>query len=210
MNRDLSEIRKDFSRQALNKNNLLSNPVAQFRLWLNEAIESQLPEPTAMTLSTVSPGGIPASRVVLLKKLDEQSGFWFYTNYDSDKAYHLAHNPQAALNFFWPALERQVRITGLVTKVAASDSETYFNSRPMESRLAAIASPQSRVVSSRQELEERLAAAKKEDVKRPDNWGGYALIPNEVEFWQGRPGRLHDRIRYKKSHDEWIRERLAP
>ncbi len=210
MNRDLSNIRKDFAQQALNENQLSNNPVHQFRFWLDEAIESNQPEPTAMTLSTVSPLGIPSARMVLLKNLDERTGFWFYTNYDSQKGNDLKHNPHAALNFFWPLLERQVRITGTVTKVSTLDSDAYFDSRPMESRIGAMASPQSQVIESREQLEGWLTEAKKGTLKRPDNWGGYSLMPTEIEFWQGRSNRLHDRIRYHLNGSEWKQERLAP
>lgn len=210
MNKDISNIRKDFSQQALNEDDLADSPVHQFKLWLNEAIESSQPEPTAMTLCTVSPAGIPSARVVLLKNLDESSGFWFFTNYDSPKGNDLGHNRHAALIFFWPILERQVRITGTVTKISARDSDAYFDSRPMESRIGAIASPQSKVIESREQLEGWLAEAKKGIIKRPDNWGGYALMPTEIEFWQGRASRLHDRIRYRLNGNQWIQERLAP
>ncbi len=210
MNQELSNIRKDFSQQALNEDNLLGNPIHQFKLWLNKAIESNLPEPTAMTLCTVSPEGIPSARVVLLKNLDENTGFWFYTNYESHKGNDLKHNPHAAINFFWPLLERQVRITGTVSKLDESDSDDYFYSRPIESQIGAIASPQSRVIESREQLEGWLANAKKGTIKRPDNWGGYALMPTEIEFWQGRASRLHDRIRYRLNGSEWKQERLAP
>lgn len=210
MNKDISNIRKDFSQQALNEDDLADSPVHQFKLWLNEAIESSQPEPTAMTLCTVSPAGIPSARVVLLKNLDESSGFWFFTNYDSPKGNDLGHNHHAALIFFWPILERQVRITGTVTKISARDSDAYFDSRPMESRIGAIASPQSKVIESREQLEGWLAEAKKGIIKRPDNWGGYALMPTEIEFWQGRASRLHDRIRYRLNGNQWIQERLAP
>ncbi len=210
MNRDLSNIRKDFSQKALNEENLSGNPIHQFKLWLHEAIESNQPEPTAMTLCTVSPEGIPSARVVLLKNLDESTGFWFYTNYDSQKGKELKQNPHATLNFFWPLLERQVRITGTVNKASAPDSDAYFDSRPLESRIGAIASPQSRVIESREQLENWLVEAKKGTIKRPENWGGYALMPSEIEFWQGRANRLHDRIRYSLNGSEWLQERLAP
>lgn len=210
MNRDLSNIRKDFNQKALVQDGLAANPVHQFKLWLDEAIESSQPEPTAMTLCTVSKAGIPSARMVLLKNLSEDNGFWFYTNYDSQKGNDLKHNPHAALNFFWTLLERQVRITGTVTKISASNSDAYFASRPIESQIGAIASPQSRVIESREQLENWIAEAKKGVIKRPDNWGGYALLPNEIEFWQGRSNRLHDRIRYKMHGSTWKQERLAP
>lgn len=210
MNQDLSNIRKDFSQKALSEENLSGSPIHQFKLWLNEAIESNQPEPTAMTLCTVSPEGIPSARIVLLKNLDESTGFWFYTNYESHKGNDLKHNPHATLNFFWPLLERQVRITGTVTKISAPDSDAYFASRPIESQIGAIASPQSRVIESREQLENWLAEAKKGIIKRPEYWGGYALMPSEIEFWQGRASRLHDRIRYQLNDSEWKQERLAP
>ncbi|SMO82755.1 Pyridoxamine 5'-phosphate oxidase [Saccharicrinis carchari] len=210
MNKDLSNIRKDFTQKELSEDTVVENPVHQFRLWLNEAIESEQPEPTAMTLCTVSPDAIPSARIVLLKKLDDNTGFWFYTNYDSHKGKDLAHNHHATLNFFWPLLERQVRITGTVSKVSISDSNAYFDSRPLDSRIGAIASPQSQVIESRDELKELLEEAKKGLIQRPKHWGGYALLPNEIEFWQGRASRLHDRIRYRLSGKDWVRERLAP
>ena len=210
MNRDLAGVRKDFSKHKLSKKDLDENPINQFKIWLTEAIDSGVSEPTAFTLSTVAPGGIPSVRILLLKKLEEQTGFWFYTNYQSKKGRELEANNNAAMNFFWPDLERQVRIIGKVTKTSSQDSDNYFNSRPLESRYSAIASPQSQIVKNRKKLVALFEEAKEKEIKRPEHWGGYMLQPAEIEFWQGRSGRLHDRILYRQEGHEWIKERLAP
>ncbi|WP_075590370.1 pyridoxamine 5'-phosphate oxidase [Labilibacter marinus] len=210
MNRDLSQIRKDFIKDELHAAELNSSPFLQFKEWLNEAIDKGEHEPTAMTLCTVNTEGIPSARVVLLKKLEEESGFWFFTNYSSKKGLELEENKNAAVNFFWAGMERQVRITGVVEKVSPKESDEYFYSRPEDSQLSAITSPQSQVIESRQQLEDWYEEAKQKEIKRPDNWGGYALIPTEMEFWQGRSGRLHDRIRYRWINSNWQKERLAP
>lgn len=210
MNRDLSDIRKDFTKNKLTSEDLDRHPIVQFKLWLNEAIEHKEKEPTAMTLCTVSEEGIPSARIVLLKKLDDEGKFWFFTNYKSKKGNDIETNKHVAVNFFWPELERQVRITGIVEKIAEADSETYFQSRPLDSQISAIASPQSQVVESRKQLENWFNAAKEKPAKKPDDWGGYCVKPSEIEFWQGRSGRLHDRIRYRVEQNKWLKERLAP
>ncbi|MGQ1785811.1 pyridoxamine 5'-phosphate oxidase [Saccharicrinis sp. GN24d3] len=210
MKRDLSHIRSDYTRKKLLANQLDVDPINQIKAWLSEAIGKRELEPTAMTLSTVSGSGMPSSRMVLLKNIDKNGGLWFFTNYNSKKGSDLKENNNAAVNFFWPGLERQIRVTGVVEKISEVESEAYFNSRPFDSQVSAIASPQSRVVESREQLEHWFKEAKAQEIKRPVNWGGYALLPAEIEFWQGRPGRLHDRIRYRLIKDEWVRERLAP
>jgi len=189
--------------------------VPQFRRWLDEALAAQLDEPTAMTVSTVGPKGQPSARVVLLKGLPDDAGFLFYTNYDSRKGQELAAQPRAALTFFWPGLERQVRVEGVVEKAPADMSTEYFQSRPRGSQLGAWASPQSQVIESRelleqreQEIEARFAA--ENPLPRPPHWGGYILRPTRLELWQGRPSRLHDRIVYEQAGEGWTLSRLAP
>ncbi len=210
MNRDLSEIRKDFTKNALDESQLNKNPILQFKEWLQQAIDLKEPEPTAMTLSTVSSEGVPSSRIVLLKNINKETGFRFFTNYNSKKGRELDINHFAALNFFWANLERQVRITGRVNKIKKEESDKYFYSRPEDSQISAIASPQSQVVENRKFLQNLFESVKSQSLSRPANWGGYDLSPYEIEFWQGRSGRLHDRIRYKLENKNWIRERLAP
>jgi pyridoxamine 5'-phosphate oxidase len=190
------------------------DPVKQFQRWFNEARDkvSQLPE--AMTLATATTDGRPSARLVLLKQVDDR-GFVFYTNYRSSKARDLEANPFAALVFYWPQLERQVRVEGTVTRTSAAESDEYFRSRPRDSQLGALASPQSEVISSRDELERQLAELEAEfrdqEVERPEHWGGYRLKPERIEFWKGRPGRLHDRLLYERQPDgPWIIRRLAP
>ncbi|MFD2717774.1 pyridoxamine 5'-phosphate oxidase [Hymenobacter monticola] len=211
----LADLRKTYSQRTLAETDVLPDAVQQFRQWLDEAIAAKLDEPTALTLSTADAAGQPSSRVVLLKGLPDDAGFLFYTNYDSRKGRELAERPLAALNFFWPGLERQVRVEGRVEKAPAEVSTEYFQSRPRGSQLGAWASPQSQVISSREELEAReheLAErfANQDPLPRPENWGGYILRPHRVEFWQGRPSRLHDRIVYERAGHGWQRSRLAP
>lgn len=212
MLRDLSKIRKDFDKAKLDEDDIGSKPIEIFKEWLNDAIESECIEPTSMTVSTVSKDGIPSSRILLLKNISDVGDFWFYTNYDSRKGNELMYKPYAALNFFWPKLERQVRIVGMVSKLGDKESDDYFNSRPKDSQLSAIVSPQSQVIESRDQLEKWYDEAKTSNkaIKRPSNWGGYKVIPTEIEFWQGRVGRLHDRIRFKLKQGDWLKERLAP
>lgn len=190
------------------------DPIRQFQHWFDDAIAARLPLPEAMSLATVGTDGKPSSRMVLLKQVDTQ-GFVFFTNYRSAKAKELEANPHAALVFFWPQLERQVRIEGSVTKTSAEESREYFETRPRESQIGAWASPQSEVISGREELEKRKAELEKEyrdrEVDWPEHWGGYRLAPTRIEFWKGRIGRLHDRIVYERAAGgSWTIKRLAP
>ncbi|HEX8657097.1 MAG TPA: pyridoxamine 5'-phosphate oxidase [Hymenobacter sp.] len=210
----LADLRKTYAQRTLSEADVLPDAVQQFRVWLDEALAAQLDEPTAFTLSTVAANGQPSSRVVLLKGLPDDA-FLFYTNYESRKGQELAARPLAALNFFWPGLERQVRVEGRVEKAPEGVSTEYFQSRPRSSQLGAWASPQSQVIGSREELEAREEALAKQfgdqtPLPRPPHWGGYLLRPQLVEFWQGRPSRLHDRIVYVREGSDWRRSRLAP
>lgn len=214
MEKSLAGMRHDYALSALNKADVDPNPIKQFQCWLHAAIEAQLPEPNAMTLATADQAGRPYARVVLLKECDAE-GFVFFSNYHSDKGRQLAENPYAALVFLWLELERQVRVEGVVSKIAPAESEIYFRSRPRESRLGSLASHQSQVVANRQVLDERFESLSRqypdEDVPMPVYWGGYRLNPVMVEFWQGRRGRLHDRLRYRlQERENWLLERLAP
>jgi pyridoxamine 5'-phosphate oxidase len=211
----LADIRKNYSLKELSKSSVLSDPVMQFELWLNEALASDLEEATAMVLSTASADGKPSSRVVLLKGI-EKGCFIFFTNYESRKGRQLLENPFAAITFFWPGLERQVRIEGKISKVPEYVSDTYFHSRPMGSQIGAWASPQSQAVVNREALEmaEKEFASKFAgivEIPRPSHWGGFQLEADYLEFWQGRPNRLHDRIAYEKQPTGgWHLMRLAP
>lgn len=211
---NIADLRKDYQQHALSEQDSHTDAIVQFRQWLGEAIESELPEPNAMTLATVGTDGAPSARVVLLKEVDE--GFVFYSNYESRKAHELAANPRATLNFLWLELERQVRIVGQVRKVSRATSEAYFHSRPRASQIGAWVSPQSQRIESREVLEARQRELEKrfadtDPIPLPDNWGGYRLLPQRLEFWQGRPSRLHDRLLYEKQADgNWQRSRLAP
>ncbi|WP_386688824.1 MULTISPECIES: pyridoxamine 5'-phosphate oxidase [Lonepinella] len=209
---DLHNIREDYSKQALSRKQCLADPLKQFEHWLNEAITAKVCEPTAMNVATVNEQGKPTSRVVLLKEVNEQ-GFVFFTNYHSQKGRALQHTPFTALNFFWGELERQVRIEGRVEKLPAVQSDEYFASRPYTSRVGAWASEQSAVISSKNVLlakAAQIAAKHPLNVPRPPHWGGYVVIPEMIEFWQGRPSRLHDRIRYRLEKEHWVIERLSP
>lgn len=210
--KNIADIRKDYSQKILEESSVAASPLAQFKAWLEEAIQAALPEPTAMVLSTVA-ANRPSSRVVLLKDI-ESNGFVFYTNYLSRKGEQLAANPFASINFFWAELERQVRIEGRIEKVSAENSDAYFSSRPRASQIGAWVSPQSKVIGSRTVLEDRMKelSAEFEDkpVPRPEQWGGYILYPDYMEFWQGRPSRLHDRIAYTLGGNQWTISRLAP
>jgi len=209
---DIARIRTDYKKGALDEEHAEADPLRQFDRWWSEATRSQLPEVNAMTLATAGTGGVPSARVVLLKGYDER-GFVFFTNYDSRKGRDLAQNPRAALLFFWPELERQIRIEGLVERVEAQDSDTYYRSRPLASRIGAWASPQSEPIPGKAWLMARAAEMGLRhglSPERPPNWGGYRLSPVEMEFWQGRPSRLHDRLRYRLADGVWERARLAP
>jgi pyridoxamine 5'-phosphate oxidase len=215
---DLGALRREYGDRGLDTPDLEPDPVAMFRRWLDDAVASGLHEPNAMVVSTVSAQGRPSARMVLLKGLDDR-GFVFYTNYESAKARDLAANPAAALLFPWHDLQRQVRVEGTVTRVTPEESAAYFAQRPRESQLGAWASPQSRVVANRSALDERYGGvlaqfAGLDDVPVPPFWGGFRVAPDEVEFWQGRRGRLHDRLRYRRAepdpHAPWTVDRLAP
>jgi pyridoxamine 5'-phosphate oxidase len=209
----ISDIRKEYTRHTFNEKDAAASPFEQFDKWLHEAIHSGIPEPTAMNLATVGANGRPSARIVLLKHVD--SGLVFFTNYGSRKGADLQHYPFAALTFHWVEMERQVRIEGRVEKVEPALSDAYFNSRPFMSRIGAIASEQSRPLPNREELEERMRILEVEyagkDPVRPQNWGGYRLIPDYFEFWQGRRSRLHDRIVYEPTENgSWKIYRIAP
>jgi pyridoxamine 5'-phosphate oxidase len=210
----IPDHRKDYARFTLREENVDPDPIRQFAHWFDEATKSAVAEPGAMTLATCTNDGRPSARIVLLRGFDER-GFAFFTNYESRKARELDKNPWAALVFFWHDLERQVRVEGRVERVSADESDVYFHGRPASSRIGAWASPQSEVIASRVELEKRYGDLENRfaegAIPRPPNWGGYRLIPDSVEFWQGRPSRLHDRLRYKRGEqDGWLIERLAP
>lgn len=205
-------MRNEYMRASLDEADAAADPFAQFQRWFDEAVRAELPTPNAMTLATVAADGAPGARIVLLKGADPQ-GFVFYTNYQSRKGQELAANPRAVLVFHWIELEREVRIEGAVEKTSAAESDAYFSSRPLGSRHAAIASPQSTVVANRAALETRFAEVAKnqgDQPVRPAHWGGYRLNPILVEFWQGRPNRLHDRLLYTRSNERWSISRLAP
>ena len=206
-------MRREYAREALAEADVDADPVVQFGRWFEQAEPAGLLEPTAKTLATAPPDGRPSARMVLLRGFDER-GFCFYTNYESRKGAELAANPRAALVFWWGELERQVRIEGPVAPTSRSESEAYFHSRPPGSQLSAAASPQSRVIDGRAALERRVAelatASADAQVPLPEFWGGYRLAHEVVEFWQGRPNRLHDRLRYRRAGDGWKIERLAP
>jgi len=213
---ELADLRQSYTQRTLSEADVLPDAVRQFRQWLDEAVAAQLPEPAALTLATVEVAtGQPSQRVLLLKGLPADAGFLFYTNYDSRKGHELAGQPRAALNFFWPGLERQVRVEGWVEKAPADVSTEYFQRRPRSSQVGAWASPQSAVIGSREELEAREHAvesqfADQNPLPRPPHWGGYVLRPTRLEFWQGRPSRLHDRLVYERAGEGWKITRLAP
>jgi pyridoxamine 5'-phosphate oxidase len=211
---NIADIRKDYKQQQLHETDVAKNPLEQFHIWFQQAVNAEVEEVNAMTLATADATGVPSARIVLLKGFDAK-GFIFYTNYNSQKGVELAQNPKASLLFFWPSLERQIRITGLVAKISATESDIYFKSRPLGSQIGAIASPQSQTIPSRQWLEDQekeiKATATDSNTKRPEHWGGYCVQPVTIEFWQGRPSRLHDRILYTiQSDGSWTTQRLAP
>jgi pyridoxamine 5'-phosphate oxidase len=210
----LAALRQDYSQRGLRRSELDADPIRQFNAWLAEALARQLIEPNAMILATVDADGQPWTRTVLLKVCDER-GFTFFTNYEGAKGRQLAANPRVALTFWWGALERQVNVTGTVTKVSREESEIYFHSRPASSQIGAWASAQSEVVADREQLErqfsEALAKHGETDIPLPPHWGGYCVTPQTIEFWQGRRSRLHDRLRYTRQRDgSWKVERLSP
>ena len=209
----VQDMRKDYRHASLSETDVLANPVAQFSTWFDEALAADLPEPNAMSVATVGEDGRPSSRILLIKQFDSR-GFTWFTNYESRKGHELQHNQYAAMLFFWRELERQVRIEGRVERIAEDENDAYFNSRPLASRLGAIASLQSQPIENREALEARLAevaAECGEHPARPAQWGGYRLVPDRIEFWQGRSSRLHDRILFSLQADgSWLRQRLQP
>ena len=211
---DLQDDRKDYTQSELHRDSLKSDPLSMFNDWMTQARDAQIIDATAMTLATIGANGMPSARIVLLKQFGE-NGFYWYTNYQSRKGTEIAHNPNAALVFFWREMERQIRIEGTVSKATSAESDAYFNKRPIESRFSATASPQSQVIESQQWLTEHTNKLREkyseETLVRPDNWGGYKLQPSVYEFWQGRPSRQHDRFRYTRNEsNKWQTDRLAP
>ena len=209
----IADIRTDYRRAALSEDDAASDPIAQFSVWFQEAVSADVIEPNAMCLATATPDAYPSARMVLLKGVDAR-GFVFYTDYRSRKGRELADNPCASLCFFWGELERQVRINGAVQRVSRAEADEYFQSRPLPSRVGAWTSHQSQVLPSRDALEQELAQneARFADgiVPLPDHWGGFRVIPEEIEFWQGRPSRLHDRLQYRRDAGVWVKRRLSP
>lgn len=214
MNRDLHDFRQTYAKGELLIEHMSDHPMQQFATWYQEIEEDGgVKEPNAMTLATLGEDGFPKSRIVLLKEYD-QEGFVFYTNYESEKGVSMATHSQVGISFFWASMERQVIIKGNVSKITPERSDTYFNARPKDSQLGALVSDQSRVIENREVLEDKMSALKakyeSQDISRPSHWGGYIVEPFSVEFWQGRPSRLHDRVRFRLEGQKWIKERLAP
>ncbi|WP_057936317.1 pyridoxamine 5'-phosphate oxidase [Algoriphagus resistens] len=209
---DIAAIRKDYSIKSLDISDVNTNPIQQFGAWFEEAVSADVLEVNAMTVSTLGLDGTPNARILLLKGVD--TGFIFFTNYDSEKGRELEKNNSASLTFFWPELERQVRVRGKVEKITEAESDTYFFSRPLGSQIGAWVSPQSEPISSRADINARQLKIEKQfagkAMSRPPHWGGYRLMPLSMEFWQGRPSRLHDRIKYELKEGKWILSRLAP
>ena len=213
MNRAVADLRQNYTLAGIAEADTASNPFKQFATWFEQAVSAELPEPNAMTLATATADGKPSARLVLLKDYSER-GFVFYTNYNSIKGQQLSANPWAALVFWWAELERQVRIEGKVEKLSTQESDTYFHSRPWGSQLGAWVSEQSQIIPSREVLDQRLEQLKAQyadkEIPRPPHWGGFRVIPSLIEFWQGRPSRLHDRLCYRFEDGNWTRERLSP
>lgn len=205
--------RKDYVRSVLDESHVDPDPIRQFAAWFDDAVSAGVPEPEVMTLATATPDGAPSARIVLLRGFDER-GFTFFTNYESRKGLELAANPRAALVFYWHDLERQIRIEGRVSRTSEAESDAYFHSRPSGSRLGAWSSDQSRVIPGRSALEDRVREFELrypgDAIPRPPHWGGYRLLPDSIEYWQGRASRLHDRLRYRRVEDGWKIERLCP
>lgn len=208
-NQIIASLREEYTLKTLLEDDILNNPITQFKVWFEEALKAKVPEPNIMTLATVKPDGSPSARIVLLKGITEH-GFTFFTNYASAKGMQMLTNNKVALVFCWLELQRQVRIEGSITQLSQAENDEYFYSRPKESQLGAIASPQSQIIASREILEQNYQAAEKTEITRPETWGGYLVTPNLIEFWQGRSSRLHDRIAFTKTSAQWEKCRLAP
>ena len=209
--KSIKDLRTDYQKSELNVKDLTEEPITLFQQWLSQAI-AYSNDANAFVLSTVNSNGVPSSRVLLLRDATKK-GFSFFTNYSSRKSQEIEVNPNVCMNFFWPEMERQVRINGSISRLSEQESDDYFNSRPYESRIGAWCSPQSQVIESRDVLENKIQELKKKypnEVPRPENWGGYTILPNEIEFWQGRASRLHDRFLYSKEGENWTINRLAP
>ena len=209
--KSIKDLRTDYQKSELNVNDLTEEPIILFQQWLTQAI-TYSNDANAFVLSTVNSNGVPSSRVLLLRDATKK-GFSFFTNYSSRKSQEIEVNPNVCMNFFWPEMERQVRINGSISRLSEQESDDYFNSRPYESRIGAWCSPQSQVIESREVFENKIQELKKKypnEVPRPENWGGYTIVPNEIEFWQGRASRLHDRFLYSKEGENWTINRLAP
>lgn len=211
MKNHLADIRKEYLKGHISVETMPENPLEALQTWVNQAIEAEVEEPTAMSICTVSKNNVPSSRLVLLKEIQSE-GLVFYTNYNSRKGQEIETNPNIALNFFWPALERQVRVQCIASKISAEESDTYFYSRPKTSQVGAIVSNQSSIIGSDLDLEAEIQRILESnlEIKRPENWGGYILKPNYFEFWQGRASRVHDRISYNLENGNWVKNRLSP